>query len=69
MLANAAALARGATELETQVDGARWVQQTFPYQAKCLRWLREAYAALEVQARTDVDRVLAGTGCDALVKS
>ena len=68
MLANAAALAAGQTEVKTVVDGAAWVQQAFPYQGKCLRWLREAYAALDPTARATVDAALAGTGCEALVR-
>jgi hypothetical protein len=67
LLANARALAAGQTELHTQVDGQRWVQQAFPYQAKCLAWLRRDYDALSAPARTRVDGWLAGTGCEALV--
>src|SRR5262249_19192422 len=44
LLANADALARGAARVECTIDGQRWVQQPFPYQGKCLRWLREAHA-------------------------
>ena len=44
----------------------RWVQKPFPYQGKCLRWLRESHAALDGEARERVDRLLAGTGCEAL---
>ncbi|MCG8592733.1 MAG: glutathione S-transferase [Proteobacteria bacterium] len=66
MLANAEALARGAEQVETRVDGAPWVQRPFPYQAKCLRWLREAHTALEPADRARVDALLAGTGCERL---
>lgn len=65
--ANARALAAGQTELQTTVDGQPWVQQAFPYQAKCLAWLRRDYDALPAQARARVDAWLAGTGCAALV--
>ncbi len=67
MLANARALAAGATEVRAEVDGATWVQQAFPYQGKCVRWLREAYAALAPAARATVDAALEGTGCEALL--
>ncbi len=40
----------------------------FPYRAKCLRWLREEYTALPGSARKTVDRVLAGTGCETLLR-
>jgi len=66
LLANAAALAAGAEQVVCTIDGARWEQKPFPYQAKCLRWLREGRAALEPADRHWVDGVLAGTGCEAL---
>lgn len=67
LLANAEAIARGCSEVEAIVDGRRWTQSPFPYQAKCLRWLQDAYAALDADARTAVDALLAGTGCEALI--
>lgn len=66
LLGNADAVARGAERVDCEVDGQAWVQEPFAYQAKCLRWLREAYAALEPDARSLVDGVLEGTGCDTL---
>jgi len=66
LLANAAALERGEKQVECQIDGRPWVQQSFPYQAKCLRWLREGRAALSSDDRAAVDRILGGTGCEAL---
>ena len=46
LLANAAALASGAERVECEIDGKPWVQQPFPYQGKCLQWLREQHAGL-----------------------
>jgi len=66
LLANADALARRAEQVECTIDGARWVQSPFPYQGKCLRWLREAHAALGASERAAVDAALAGTGCEPL---
>jgi len=66
LLANAAAVAAGADRLETTIDGARWQQKPFPYQAKCLRWLREARAALSDRDRSDLAAILAPTGCNIL---
>jgi len=66
LLANAAAVARGAERVACEIDGRPWVQAPFPYQAKCLGWLRAARAALAPADRGAVDRVLAGTGCEAL---
>lgn len=66
MLANAAAVEQRAETVDCEIDGQRWVQQPFVYQAKCLRWLREAYDALDDAARQRADQCLSGTGCDAL---
>jgi hypothetical protein len=66
LLANADALARGADRVECRVDGSAWVQKPFPYQGKCLVWLREGRAALSAADRAAVDAILAGTGCERL---
>ena len=66
LLANAEALAHGAEQVECTIDGRPWVQKPFPYQAKCLVWLREAHAALAPSDRRAVDAFLDGTGCEAL---
>lgn len=66
MLANAAAVMSGAEEVRAVVDGQAWTQQPFPYQAKCLRWLREAHGALGGAERAQVGALLAGSGCEAL---
>jgi glutathione S-transferase len=67
LLGNADALERGADRVECTIDGEKWTQKPFPYQGKCLRWLREAHAALTDGDRAWVDGVLAGTGCEALL--
>ncbi|MEZ5502977.1 MAG: hypothetical protein R3E50_10075 [Halioglobus sp.] len=67
LLANASALAAGEKTWQALIDGAQWSQQTFPYQAKCLKWIREHYLALGDDDRARVDKVLAGTGCEAAV--
>jgi glutathione S-transferase len=66
LLANGAAIAAGAKEVECMVGGHPWKQQSFPYQAKCLGWLRDEYIALSAPDRRHLDALLAGTGCDAL---
>ncbi|MEN8162157.1 MAG: glutathione S-transferase N-terminal domain-containing protein [Myxococcota bacterium] len=66
LLANADAIGRGAEQVECTIDGRPWVQKPFPYQGKCLMWLREGYAALAPSDRATVDAFLAGTGCEAL---
>ncbi len=66
LLANAAALESGAEQVEAEIDGKPWRQKPFPYQGKCLRWLREAHDELDPTDRAAVDALLKGSGCDAL---
>jgi glutathione S-transferase len=66
LLANAKAVQAGEKTWSTQIDGQHWQQRSFPYQAKCLLWINEAYQALSVQDKDRVNTVLAGTGCEAL---
>ena len=66
LFANATALARGYDRVECTIDGRPWTQRPFPYQGKCLTWLRESYAALGGDDRRAVDAALAGTGCEPL---
>jgi len=68
LIANARALGDGRGTVETEIDGRAWTQAVFPYQAKCLHWIREAYAALSPRDRAAVDALLAGTGCEILLK-
>ena len=67
MLANAIAINEGKSTFEADVDGQRWAQPTFPYQAKCLQWIREAYFALDTEDRNEVMGFLDGTGCENLI--
>ncbi|HEV7158819.1 MAG TPA: glutathione S-transferase family protein [Caulobacteraceae bacterium] len=66
MIANARAVASGASEATCQVAGTAWSQAPFPYQAKCVASLRAAREALTPGDRETVDHLLAGTGCEAL---
>ena len=62
LIGNAKAVMEKANKLEMVLDGGQWEQNPFTYQAKCLQWLREAYAALSDKDRARVDGVLDGTG-------
>ena len=66
-LANAEAVEAGEKNWDAEIDGQPWTQPSFPYQAKCLRWTREQYLALSTADRVRVDRVLAGTGVEAML--
>ena len=67
LLANATALQAGREQMETIIDDRPWRQPTFPYQAKCLQWINEAYRKLEAPSKSQVDEILAGTGCDTIL--
>ena len=69
MVANAEALASGADEMVCEIDGVAFRQGAFGYQGKCVQWIRDAYAALAAVDRDRVDAVLAGTGCEVLVRT
>lgn len=59
LAANARALAAGEPELRLTLAGHPYSQAPFGYQAKCLGVLREAYAALDPEARGRVDALIA----------
>ncbi len=67
LIANAKALQSGEKQMETTIDGKSWVQPTFPYQAKCLRWINEAYQNLNGSEQSQVDALLKDTGCAAMI--
>lgn len=67
MLANAAAIDQGLDQVQVEVEGKPWTQEPFPYQAKCLQWIRIEYARLDEEDRQCVDAILAGTGCERLM--
>jgi hypothetical protein len=69
LLANAAAVGEGRETVECEFDGRAWTQSPFKYQAKCLGWLRDGYAALDAGDRAWIDETFAGTGCEALFVS
>ena len=66
-LANARAVAAGEKTWEDEIDGSPWTQQTFPYQAKCLKWTNEQYRGLSQEDRGRVDALLDGTGIEAML--
>ena len=68
MLANERAVRGEAAEVSAEVDGQAWTQQPFPYQAKCLRWLREEFEALAPGDRQAALQILEATGCGALLR-
>jgi len=68
LLANAHAVDSGAEEVRTEIDGRPWTQQPFPYQAKCLQWIRQEFARLDPDDREFVSGTLEATGCEVLIR-
>lgn len=69
MLANARAVLGKDERVECEIDGRPWTQNPFPYQAKCLRWLREEFAALSSTDKPVSMRILQSSGCGALIEA
>ena len=55
-----------ANQVSAVVDGQAWSQQPFPYQAKCLGWLRQAHEDLPPTARAQADAALGPAGLSGL---
>lgn len=63
LLANATAIESGEETFSIEAMGKPYSQGTFKYQVKCLADLRARYGALDDNARTKVDPLLAKHGC------
>lgn len=67
LIANAAAIEQGEGEFECQIDGKLWQQSTFPYQAKCLKWIRECFHSLSKKHQEAVLTLCNKTGNERLI--
>jgi glutathione S-transferase len=67
--ANAAAIAAGNDTMRFEALGMSYAQQPFKYQVKCLADLRAAFQALPLEARTELEPLLAETNCLATLAS
>jgi glutathione S-transferase len=59
---NADAVMSGAEMVDGEVDGRPYQQNPFPYQAKCLQWIGEQYAALSESDKARLAELTAETG-------
>jgi glutathione S-transferase len=69
LLANAAAVNKQQPEFQCEIDGTTWTQGTFVYQAKCLQWIRDEFAALDTQNQSLVMSLAKTCGFSDLVES
>ncbi len=67
LLANAQAVANKEQTWTTQIDGAKWEQRSFPYQAKCLNWINEEFHNLNKNAQQQIMNFFKKTGCEELI--
>ena len=67
LLANAKAIMEGDETWEAEIDGSTWKQKAFPYQAKCLKWIKEEFNTLSKNDKTRIKTFLEGTGCEAIL--
>lgn len=67
LLANGRAVLEKRESFKTEIDGSVWVQPSFPYQLKCLRWTRDEYQSLSLSERASARSILETTGLLPLI--
>lgn len=69
LLANEKAVLSGDNVWESKIDGCTWKQQSFPYQAKCLKWINEEFKKISETDQARVHKLFNDTGCELLIKN
>ncbi len=67
LIANAKAFENGHDIWETSIDSSIWKQKTFPYQVKCLKWIKDEFNKLSADNKKLTLRLLAGSGCESIL--
>lgn len=67
LLVNAKAVTLNEETWVTKIDGAKWEQRSFPYQAKCLQWINDEFQALNQDDQNQIRDFLDSTGCSNLI--
>ena len=67
LIANSEAYLNGDEIWETEIDGSKWKQKTFPYQVKCLSWIKDEFNSLCDDDKKQVMEFLKGTGCESIL--
>jgi len=67
LLANSYAVAQEEKTWTAEIDGAKWEQRSFPYQAKCLKWINDEFQALNESDQKQIKEFLTKTGCGELI--
>ena len=62
LLANSQAVAQEEKTWTAEIDGAKWEQRSFPYQAKCLKWINDEFQTLNESDQKQIKEFLTKTG-------
>ena len=68
MIENHRAIGNSDKEWSVDLAGYPWKQKSFPYQAKCLDWIREEFQNLDQANQEKVLNFLTANNCQALVE-
>jgi len=68
MIENHRAIENGEKEWSVDLAGYPWKQKSFPYQAKCLDWIREEFKDLDQVNQEKVSNFLTANNCQSLVE-
>lgn len=68
MIKNHKAIKEGEKEWSVDLAGYPWKQKSFPYQAKCLDWIRDEFKGLDNENQEKVLGFLTATNCQSLVE-
>ena len=66
LYANDTAIKSGEDTFELKLNNINWKQKTFPYQAKCLSWIKNEAKKLNKESIKELLCVLDKTGCEKL---
>ena len=67
LIANAKAYENGDEVWETTIDGSIWKQKTFPYQVKCLNWIKDEFNKLSANDKKTTLDLISGSGCEDIL--
>ncbi len=67
LIANAKAYENGDEVWETTIDGSIWKQKTFPYQVKCLNWIKDEFDKLSANDKKTTQDLIGGSGCEDIL--
>ena len=67
MLKNKEAFNSGEEKWSAEILGREWEQRTFPYQVKCLKWIRDEFRSLVDKDQQKVLDLLKDTDCERIL--